>query len=191
MFEQLTLKKYTEILASNAPTPGGGSALAVVASIACSLVEMSINVTNTKTPAEQWQSHANFFAKARQKFLRLSDEDAQAFRHILDCMHMPKDTQDQQLARQRELQKAYHRAALVPLDVMNACINALMRARLILKEVYAYVASDCVIGIDLLRQAAENSAENVYANTCLIKDEQLRNSLENQAKQALSQVKAQ
>ena len=155
------------------------------------LVEMSINVTNTKTPAEQWQSHGNFFAKARQKFLRLSDEDAQAFRHILDCMHMPKDTQDQQLARQRELQKAYHRAALVPLDVMNACLNALTRARLILKEVYAYVASDCVIGIDLLRQAAENSAENVYANTCLIKDEQLRNSLENQAKQVLSQVKAQ
>ena len=75
----------------------------------------------------------------------------------------------------------------MPLDVMNACLNALTRARLILKEVYAYVASDCVIGIDLLRQAAENSAENVYANTCLIKDEQLRNSLENQAKQVLSQ----
>ena len=68
MFEQLTLKKYTEILASNAPTPGGGSALAVVASIACSLVEMSINVTNTKTPAEQWQSHAAFLPKRGRNF---------------------------------------------------------------------------------------------------------------------------
>ena len=77
----------------------------------------------------------------------------------------------------------------MPLDVMNACLNALTRARLILKEVYAYVASDCVIGIDLLRQAAIRIS--IYANTCLIKDEQLRNSLENQAKQVLSQVKAQ
>ena len=114
MFEQLTLKKYTEILASNAPTPGGGSALAVVASIACSLVEMSINVTNTKTPAEQWQSHGSFLAKARQKFLRLSDEDAQAFRHILDCMHMRR-TPRPTACKAKRMQKAYHRARWCPL----------------------------------------------------------------------------
>ena len=49
MFEKMTLQQYNEVLASKEPTPGGGSALAVVGTIACSLVEMAINITLDKS----------------------------------------------------------------------------------------------------------------------------------------------
>lgn len=191
MFENMTLAQYNEILASKSPTPGGGSALAVVGTIACSLVEMSINVTLSKLDDSNivkslLQSHVSFFAKARNCLFQLSDDDAQAFRHIVDCMHLPQENSQQVLARRSELQKAYHRATLVPLDVMRICREALNRAQnKVYPLLYKYVASDCKIGIDLFGNILENSMENVYANTTLIADKELAAMLENQAKEIL------
>ncbi len=193
MFEDMTLQQYNEILASKSPTPGGGSALAVVGAIACSLVEMSINVTLPKTDEEIrniLQSNGAFFAKAKACLFKLSNDDAQAFRHIVDCMHLEKDTLEQQEYRKTELQKAYHKAALVPLDVMRICLEALRRAQnKTFPLLYKYVASDCKIGMDLFVNIIENSMENVYANTTLIADKDLRAMLEKQGQDIVSNAK--
>lgn len=187
MFEELTLAQYNEILSSKSPTPGGGSALAVVGTIACSLVEMSINVTLPKVSEEiaaMLQSHCSFFARARKRLHQLSDEDAAAFRHIVQCMHLPKETPEQQSLRTAQLQKAYHKAALVPLDVMGICLETLRCARnKVFDNLYKYVASDCKIGMDLFGNIIENSMENVFANTTLLHDQQLRATLERQGRQ--------
>lgn len=196
MFEKMTLEQYNEILSSSAPTPGGGSALAVVGTVACALVEMSINVTLTKL-AETDENFAylansrNFFLRARKSLQQLSEDDARAFRHIIDCMHLPKDTEEQIAARKKELQKAYHKAALVPLDVMRICKEAFVIAKTrVYSLLYKYVSSDCKIGIDLFGNIVENSMENVYANTTLIADTALRETLEAQGKEILQQLRA-
>ncbi|MGN1066632.1 MAG: cyclodeaminase/cyclohydrolase family protein [Candidatus Fimimonas sp.] len=194
MFENMTLTQYNEILASKSPTPGGGSALAVVGTVACSLVEMSVNVTLNKGASEEvceiLQSNASFFAKARKCLFKLSDDDAQAFRHIVDCMHLPKETAEQAAFRTAELQKAYHKAALVPLDVMRICFEAKKRAQdKVFAHLYKYVASDCKIGIDLFANIIENSMENVFANTSLIADATLRQTLEKQGQEIVAELK--
>ena len=195
MFEKMTLEQYNEILASSAPTPGGGSALAVVGTIACALVEMSINVTLAKLTENDDNfaylgNSRSFFARARQSLHKLADDDASAFRNIIDCMHLPKATAEQAATRERELQKAYHKAALVPLDVMRlskeCCVIAKTR---VFPLLYKYVSSDCKIGIDLFGNIVENSMENVYANTTLITDTALRATLEKQGKEILQQLR--
>lgn len=196
MFEKMTIQNYNEILASKTPTPGGGSALAIVATIACSLVEMSVNVTLTKIDEGEemfnyLKSSLSFFGRAKARLSVLADEDAEAFRSILDCNKLPKDTSEQQLHRQNQQQKAYHRAALVPLDVMRICNEALRNAKQrVLPNLYRYVASDCEIGVDLLAVVVKNSLENVYANTTLLKDEQLKRMLENQGKELVAQAES-
>ncbi|MCM1195256.1 MAG: cyclodeaminase/cyclohydrolase family protein, partial [Firmicutes bacterium] len=50
MFEKMSIEQYCEKLASEAPTPGGGSALAIVAATACSLIAMSAAITVAKLP---------------------------------------------------------------------------------------------------------------------------------------------
>ena len=195
MFEKMTLEQYNEILASAAPTPGGGSALAVVGSIACSLVEMSINVTLAKlTKADDNYAYLDnsrsFFARARQSMQKLSNDDADAFRCIIDSMHLPKDTEEQIATRQRQLQKSYHKAALVPLDVMRLSKECFAIAKTRVHPLlYKYVASDCKIGIDLFVAIVENSMENVYANTTLITDTALKDTLEKQGKEILQQLR--
>lgn len=195
MFEKLSLKEYNEILASKSPTPGGGSALAVVGTIACSLAEMSVNVTLTKLQKENEEyDHlrhcATLFTHARRRLEQLSDEDAEAFRNIIECNHLPQDTDEQKTHRENQRQKAYHKAALVPLEVMRVCREALTVADTrTYPFLYKYVASDCKIGMDLFKNIIENSMENVYANTTLIKDGQLRATLEKQGKELVDSLK--
>ena len=125
MFEKLTVEEYNKILASSAPTPGGGSALAQVGACACSLVEMAINVTLTKPAESDTVEYLNrqleVTQRAKKALYKLSNDDATAFQRIIDTLRLPKTTDEEKTVRARELQKAYHRAAIVPLDVMNIC----------------------------------------------------------------------
>ena len=41
----MTIEQYNQILASDAPTPGGGSALALVGACGCSLIKMAVEIT--------------------------------------------------------------------------------------------------------------------------------------------------
>ncbi len=195
MFEKMTLEEYNQILASKSPTPGGGSALAVVGTIACSLVEMSINVTLTKLDedCENYKilhSNLSFFARAKSRLQQLSNDDATAFQQIIECNRLPKNTAEEQQHRTCEQQKAYHKATLVPLDVMRICKEALSIAKLrVFPLLYKYVASDCKIGIDLFAAIIENSKENVYANTCLISDVALKTLLESQCVEIAEQAR--
>ena len=192
-FEKMTLEEYNDILASNAPTPGGGSALAQVGAIACSLVEMSINVTLAKLTdsdsAEYLNRQLHVVTRAQKAFYKLSNDDATAFQRIIDTLRLPKTTDEEKTHRLRELQKAYHRAAIVPLDVMNVCreIVKLCKVR-VMPYLNKYVSSDCVIAVDLCKTIATNSLVTVHANTQLITDPTLKRTLEAQGAEILREI---
>ena len=195
MFEKLTIEKYNEILASKTPTPGGGSALAMVGATACSLVEMAINVTVAKLDAnsenyEYLQREAKVVERAKNALYRLSNDDAAAFEQIIGALKMPKTSDGDRKTRDNALQKAYHNAALVPLDVMRICSDLLTRSELrILPHLSKYVSSDCVIAIDLYKAIIRNSSHNVYANTTFITSPDLKALLERQCEEILQQIK--
>ena len=195
MFEELTIQKYNDILASKAPTPGGGSALAVVGALACSLVEMAVNVTVAKLDTanetyEYLQREIKAVERAKTTLYRLADDDAKAFEQIVTALKLPKSTEDEVKRRKMALQKAYHTSALVPLDVMRVCGDMLSRSELrILPHLNKYVSSDCVIAIDLYKAIIRNSSHNVRANTCFITSLELKSLLEKQCEEIMQQVK--
>ena len=195
MFEKLSIEQYNDVLASKAPTPGGGSALAMVGSVACSLVEMAINVTCTKLDVETetyayLQSELKVVERAKTTLYRLSNDDSKAFEQIIASLKLPKSTHGKAKERESALQKAYHNSALVPLDVMRICGDLLVRCELrVLPHLNKYVSSDCVIAIDLYKTIIRNSKVNVYANTCYITSPELKTLLERQCEQIAQQVK--
>lgn len=195
MFEKLTIEKYNEILSSKAPTPGGGSALAMVGATACSLVEMAANVTLAKLDAngeqaEYLRRESKIVERAKGALYRLSNDDATAFEQIISARKLPKSNDAEKRVRDNALQKAYHNAALVPLDVMRVCSDLLSRCELrVLPQLDKYVSSDCVIAIDLFKAIIRNSRVNVYANTCFITSTELKNLLEKQCEEVMKQVK--
>ena len=194
MFEELTIKEYNDILASCKPTPGGGSALAEVSAIACSLVEMAINVTVAKLDEKvescaYLSSQRDVIVRAKKTFYKLSNEDALAFERIIETLRLPKDSEEDKKYRSRELQKAYHRAALVPLEVMALCREMLKLSKVrVMPYLSKYVSSDCVIAIDLYKTVAKSCIVNVHANTTLIADPTLKATLDRQAAEILNEI---
>lgn len=194
MFEQMTIDNYCEVLASNAPAPGGGSALAIVGAEACALIEMAINVTLDKLP----QTDINYdylkgelatCTRARKHLYLLSNDDAEAYGKIVEARKLPKNSEAEIKVRTATLQKAFHKATLVPLELMQLCLSVLQRASTrVLARLSKWVASDCEIGISLLKTVVNFSVKNVYGNTCFIHDESLKHSLEKQAQTALDEA---
>lgn len=182
-FEELTIEQYNNLLSDGAPTPGGGSALCQVAAMACSLLEMAVAITLKRADAEQNRaylgSQKEAIGRIRRALYKLSNEDAAAFDRIAEGQKLPKGTPEQQKLRTQQLQKAYHKAALVPLDVMGLCKEtariATVRVQPLLSK---YVLEDCTIALQLLRTVAQGCALNVQANTVLIDDPQLADTLQ-------------
>ena len=147
---------------------------------------MAVNVTLNKYGDDYEYidvlvSNLKVLGMCRAKLYALSDDDSVAFGNILSAMRLPKDTEEQIAHRKSELQKQYHKSALVPLEVMQVCRRALDCAEKCKPYIYKYVASDGVIGADLLRTVIRNSVENVTANTSLIVDDNLRTRLDKEA----------
>ena len=194
MFEQMTIEKYCNLLSSKAPAPGGGSALAIVGAEACSLIEMSINVTLAKMQSDDenynyLKSELATCDRAKKCLYKLSNDDAEAYGNIVEARALPKDTDEQAKARTATLQKAFHKATLVPLDVMSLCKDVLQRANSrVYPHLSKWVASDCEIGISLLKTVANYSSKNVYGNTCFIHDADLKSRLEKQAQAILDEI---
>lgn len=191
-YKDLSTEKYDGILSSKSPTPGGGSALALVGAKAVALIEMAINVTLNK-PCDEYaktmlERELSTLEKCRQRFYKLADDDSAAFEAIIQAMQLPKQTDEQKKHRSAELQKRYHRAALVPLEVMQLAATAIASERCF-DYVSKYVASDAYIGKDLLRAVVTNSMHNVIANTSLITDTELKSLLEGKAREIEKQAR--
>ncbi len=194
MFKDLSINEYDDILASQQPTPGGGSALAIVAGHACSLIEMACMISLNKFGPdydykEILETNKKTVAMCKKHLHKLADDDSDAFNTILSAMKMPKSNQEEVTKRKSQLQKSYHKAALVPIEVMQCCKLAIDCAEKCAPYTYKYVDSDRVIGANLLACVIKNSIENVLANTTLIADEQLKNQLENQANTIIAELK--
>ncbi|MGZ4387148.1 MAG: cyclodeaminase/cyclohydrolase family protein, partial [Gaiellaceae bacterium] len=101
-FQEMSLAELGEVLASSAPTPGGGSASAVSGALASALVGMVARLTTGEKFAEragEMQAVAAEADRLRSELLSLADEDAAAFDQVMDAFRMPKETPEQQSAR--------------------------------------------------------------------------------------------
>ncbi|MFA5089872.1 MAG: cyclodeaminase/cyclohydrolase family protein [Candidatus Omnitrophota bacterium] len=95
MYRNKTLKKYADDLAARSPTPGGGSAAALVAALGVSLVSMVVNFTLGRKEYAAYESELKEMLveseKLRGEFLNLVDLDIAAYksRNIRDALDIP------------------------------------------------------------------------------------------------------
>src|SRR4051794_3747560 len=124
-----SLAAFRNAVASDAPTPGGGSVSMVSASLGLGLVIMALEITHKKQePGPAADELGHFLATAREQLAALgrhADEDVAVFNAYLSALRMPKATDEEKAARKSAMQQALEQATRAPLAAARTSVAAL------------------------------------------------------------------
>jgi formiminotetrahydrofolate cyclodeaminase len=173
-YADYTLAGFSDALASDAPVPGGGSASAVAASLAASLLVMVARLSTDRPKyAAYGASHERAIAAgeaARRRFLELADEDATAYAAFSAARKLPRDTADAEASRSRAIRVAARGAAEVPLEVVRNCHSLVQLIESLAGRSNVNAASDLDVAALLAQAAARGAGANVIINLPSVED---------------------
>jgi formiminotetrahydrofolate cyclodeaminase len=171
---QLSIDEFLERLASAKPTPGGGSAAAIMGAMGAALISMVCNVSFGKKGCEQAEpalrSLLEEAEKLRVRLAAMVDEDVAAFDSMLAAYKLPKSSEEEKARRSEAIQSALTSATQVPLDCARVCARVIGLARRASEQGYHGVISDGGVGALAALAGARSAALNVYINTPGLKD---------------------
>lgn len=169
-----TLPEFTQSVAAETPTPGGGSVSAYVGALGASLGGMVANLSGHKRGwDDRWEFFSNWAAKAQDlqdALLRLVDEDTLAFNRILDAFRLPKGNDAEKYTRMMAIEAATRYAIEVPLQVMERCAEAFDLMRTMVHKGNPNSLSDAAVGMLCIRTALRGAFLNVQINLSGLKD---------------------
>lgn len=170
-----TLTDYLTALASEHPTPGGGSAATVVASTGAALVAMVGRIC-AKSPklSTQRALALELVARAdalRAEFSKARERDEAAFARVVSAQAMPKATPAETAARKEALERALHDAAAEPLHAARLSLEVVQLAARLLEIPNKNLASDVGCAAEFGAAAVAACAYNVRINHAFMKDE--------------------
>jgi methenyltetrahydrofolate cyclohydrolase len=171
---QRPLGTFLDELASGAPTPGGGSAAAIMGAMGAALVSMVCNVTIGKKGHEAVESEMIAVRDESEKLrLRLTSmvaEDIAAFDGLMAAYRLPKATDEDKSRRAVAIQTSLRAATDTPLECARACAEVVGLSRRAAEKGYAGVISDAGVGVLAANTALRSAALNVYINAPALKD---------------------
>lgn len=125
----LSLPRFAALLASSAPTPGGSTAAAVPAALAAGLVAMVARLSAACDPFGDLSYDMDDVAREadelRIELLDLAEEDASAFRRVMEARRRTTADQETDGGRAAEIQHAYEAAVEPPMSVCRRSLRTL------------------------------------------------------------------
>ena len=180
--KDLTLEKFLEAVAAPTPTPGGGTVSAVVGALGIALARMAASLAREKKGYEAVQADLVALetraAAVQGRLLALADRDAQAFEAVLAATRLPRGTDAERATRVDAIQAAYRKATEVPLETMEACVDALELAAIAVEKGNRGATTDAAVAVLLAEAGLRGASLNAKVNLASIKDEAFRTAAE-------------
>ena len=190
----LTVTQFTDILASDAPAPGGGSVAALFGACSAALGVMTTNLTiGKKKYADLWENAEaarDLGTPLIADFLKAIDDDTLAFNHLIDAMHLPKETDEEKAIRRAAIEEATKDAANMPFHTLTLCEQTVSVLEQLVGKVNPNCSSDFGVGAAAVQTAARGAWLNVIINLQSISDEAFVKDLYDRAKALFDNVSA-
>ncbi len=184
------LQALLEKLSAATPTPGGGSAAALVGSIAASLVVMVAGVTIGKRayqPVEQEMRQVLAEATTlRDELVELADRDSASFNAVIAAYRLPQETESARAERARAIQSALKGATEAPYQTALRCYRVLELAEIVVTKGNKSALSDGGAAAVLAESAVQAAVLNIAINLPAISDESVKGQYA-RARQQLAQ----
>jgi glutamate formiminotransferase/formiminotetrahydrofolate cyclodeaminase len=165
---------FLATVASDAPTPGGGSVSGIAGAAGAALIAMVARLTAGKkgyeAVDERMREIVNQADDAREALLALADRDAAAFQGVMAAFKLPKDTDEQKAARSEAIQRATADAASAPMEVARRSAALMPLAVEVVRAGNPNAASDGATAASVLHASVAGGLANVEINVASLKD---------------------
>jgi len=185
---------FVDVLASDAPAPGGGSVAALAGTYSAALAAMVADLTHGK------KGHESAFAEmeaigteghaCKDALLAAVDADASSFDAVMDAMRLPRKSEEEKALRQAAIQEANKGATRVPLETLQRCLRPLELAYLVADKGNQNSLSDAGVAALMGRAGAEGAYYNVLINLAAVEDMAFRDEIRREADELLAQAHA-
>ena len=166
-------RKFVEVLASDAPAPGGGGAAALVGAIGTALGNMVGSLTvGKKKYAEVEEEIIALKAKCDALQTELLDQvlaDDEGFVPLAKAYGIPKEDPN----RDAILEEATITACAVPMHIMELCCEAIDYIKVFAEKGSRLAVSDAGCGAVCCKAALQAASLNVFINTKSLKNREV------------------
>ncbi|MBW9203015.1 methenyltetrahydrofolate cyclohydrolase [Bacteroidales bacterium SW292] len=205
MLTELTVKDFLNKVAGSDPVPGGGSIAALNGALASALAAMVANLTIGKKKYAEVQEDMQAIAQEAEELMTAFtadiDRDSDAYDRVFACFKMPKDTDEEKVARSTAIQEATKYAAQVPLEVARRACTLMPRIAEVALKGNQNAVTDACVAMMSARNAVLAAVLNVRINLTSLKDAELVARLQaeadgleqqacNQEQELLAKIKA-
>ena len=180
-------RKFVEVLASNAPAPGGGGAAALVGAIGTALGNMVGSLTVGKKKYAVVEAEIiELKAKCDALQTELLDQvlaDDEGFVPLAKAYGIPKDDPN----RDTILEEATITACAVPMHIMELSCQAIEYIKVFAEKGSRLAVSDAGCGAVCCKAALQAASLNVFINTKSLKNREVAEEMNAKANRMLAQ----
>lgn len=191
---EMTVTQFADVLASDAPAPGGGSTAALEGALGAALTAMVCRLTEGR---KKYEEHQAFVLEVKEKasalqarFIDVMDRDTEAFMVISNAYGMPKATDEEKAARSAAIQAGLVKSTETPMEMMELSAETIALTESLLGRFNTASASDLGVGALSLRAAVQGAWLNVLINIGSLKDQALAESYRTKGQALVDQVVA-
>jgi len=174
-------RKFVEVLASDAPAPGGGGAAALVGAIGTALGNMVGSLTvGKKKYADVEEEIIALKAKCdalQKELLDQVEADDIGFVPLAKAYGIPKDDPN----RDKILEEATITACAVPMHIMELCCEAIEYISVFAAKGSRLAVSDAGCGAVCCKAALQAASLNVFINTKSLKNREVAEEMNDKA----------
>ncbi len=184
--QDLSIKEFSDVLASKTSVPGGGGAAALMGALGSALCSMTGNFTTGKKTYAAYEEDVQRMLQQgealRGRLLQLIDADAQAFEPLAQAYSLPKDTPHYE----EIMAEATLNAIKAPFAIMQACCEAIDLLEEMAIKGSRMMISDVGCGAVVAGAGLQAAAMNVFINTKSMRGHEEAESFHAQAQDMLA-----
>jgi formiminotetrahydrofolate cyclodeaminase len=189
--KRLPVEQFLDLLAAAQPTPGGGSAAALIGAMGAALVSMMARLTVSKDKyAENHEEMAGLLEQSealREQMIEAMQQDIKAYNKVMSAYAAPVKGRDE-MTRNADIQAAFKEATEIPLICIRLALQIIALARRAVEIGNVNAAADAGVAAIAGHAAIRGAALNVFTNCAMIKDEIFCRACLNEANKALSEA---
>ena len=176
----MQVTQFCDVLASDAPAPGGGSTAALEGALGAALTAMVCGLTTVGRSREKYAEYQEFVLASQKKaldlkarFMDVMDRDTEAFNVVSAAFGMPRATDEEKAARSAAIQKGLEGCTRTPFEMMELAAETLELTAELLGKTNDSAASDLGVSALSMRAAIQGAWLNVLINIGSLKNKEL------------------